>query len=91
MGYRARWTIKGSESRSQEFTRGEPDDQIRAAWEELIDVHEGLLRQAGKGKDRTLARMEGRAAYAAKGIVSGPDPRNKGDEKDLVIYSVQDW
>lgn len=86
--FKARVTIDGNTTVS--WTGEDPS----AAWEHLIDVHEGRLRKAGKGADRALRRMETRSQAAAEGhekgtgIVDGPDPL---DARQNVTYSVQDW
>lgn len=69
-------------------------DDPSLGWEELIDVHDGRLRKAGKGADRALRRMETRSQAAAEGhekgtgIVEATDPL---DARQSVTYSVQDW
>lgn len=86
--FKARATIDGS---TEVVWSG---DDPSMGWEELIDIHEGRLRRAGKSSDRLLRRMESRSQAAAEGhekgtaIAHDTDPLDKTKE---VTYSVQDW
>lgn len=80
--YRARVTHEAGTSDEGSF------EDTSAAWEHLIDIHEGTLRRAGLSVDRVLRRMESRSDNGMAGIVSGPDPLNPAD---TITYSVQVW